>query len=95
MRWIGLGTIVLAALALSPVLGPAAHADPYRWCAYYGSRDGGGGVNCGFVTHKQCMDTISGIGGWCEPNPGYDGRPFADEYSTPRRTQRPSRTPYR
>ena len=41
------------------------------------------------------MDTISGIGGWCEPNPGYDGRPFADEYSTPRRTPRPHRDPYR
>ena len=43
MRWIGLGTIVLAALALSAILGPAAHADPYKWCAVYGGRDGGGG----------------------------------------------------
>jgi hypothetical protein len=78
-----LGTIVLLALALSPLLGPAVHADPYRWCAYYGGRDDGTTVNCGFVTYRQCMETISGIGGTCERNPDYDGRPVTDEYSRP------------
>jgi hypothetical protein len=31
----------------------------------------GGGTNCGFTTHQQCMDTISGIGGICQPNTQY------------------------
>jgi hypothetical protein len=86
-----LGTIVLVAFALSPLLGPAAHADPYKWCAYYGGPDDGTTVNCGFVTYKQCMDTISGIGGTCEPNPDYDGRPFTDEYGRPMAVPQPYR----
>jgi hypothetical protein len=91
MRWTTLGTAVLLGLALSPLPGPAAHADPYKWCAVYGGRDGDGGTNCGFVTYKQCLDTISGIGGWCEPNPFYDGRTFdGSEYKPPQRVRRPS-----
>ncbi len=90
MRWMSLGITVVVAFALSPLLGPAAHADPYKWCAIYGGRNDGA-TNCGFVTYKQCMDTISGIGGWCEPNPDYDGRPFADEYSRPQYAPRPYR----
>ncbi len=44
-----------------------AHAE-YPWCANYG-RDGGS--NCGFSTFEQCMATVSGIGGSCDPNPFY------------------------
>ncbi|HZD92255.1 MAG TPA: DUF3551 domain-containing protein [Pseudolabrys sp.] len=84
MRWTGLAAATAIAFALAPMLAPAAHADPYRWCAIYGGRDGGGGTNCGFVTFRQCQETISGIGGTCEPNPDYNGRPFRDEYSAPR-----------
>jgi len=51
-----------------------AKADPYRWCAQY-SGGRGGGTNCGFVTWEQCQATISGVGGFCSPNPFYDGRP--------------------
>jgi Protein of unknown function (DUF3551) len=50
-------------------------ADPYRWCAVYGGRDGGG-TNCGFITLEQCRVTISGMGGFCEPNQFYDGKPY-------------------
>jgi hypothetical protein len=35
----------------------------YPWCANYA--DGG------FSTHEQCMATISGTGGLCDPNPFY------------------------
>jgi hypothetical protein len=61
---------ILAALtAFAPT---AAQADPYKWCAEYGGgRDGIGGSNCGFVTYQQCLATISGIGGFCTPNPRY------------------------
>ena len=41
-----------------------AEAQNYPWCAYY---DGSfGGTNCGFTTFQQCLDTVSGIGGFCE-----------------------------
>lgn len=88
MRWMSLGTAVLLGFALSPLPGPAAHADPYKWCAVYNGRDNGA-TNCGFVTYKQCIDTVRGIGGWCEPNPFYDGRSFdGSEYRPPRRGYR-------
>ena len=46
-----------------------AHAEIYYpWCANYCC---GGGSNCGFSTFKQCMATLSGIGGFCDPNPFY------------------------
>ncbi len=90
MRWMALGVPLLTALALPAVLPSAAHADPYRWCAVYGGRGDGMTTNCGFVTHKQCMATVSGIGGWCEPNQFYDGRTYdGSEYRPPRRVYRP------
>ena len=48
---------------------------PYPWCAVYGSRDGGGASNCGFLTIEQCRATVSGIGGFCAPNQFYNPRP--------------------
>ena len=56
----------------------------YPWCTNYGGGDDGGGTNCGFSTYEQCMATISGIGGFCDPNPFY---------SPP--SQNPSRHQYR
>lgn len=68
--------LLLAMLAYSP----SAHAapyDPYPWCAVYGG-SWSGASNCGFKTLQQCMATVSGIGGSCEPNqfynPGRSGR---------------------
>jgi hypothetical protein len=62
-----------AAFAFGAMLAPSAgHADQYKWCAIYG-----GGLaapkNCGFVTLAQCRATVSGVGGYCEPNPFYTG----------------------
>jgi hypothetical protein len=65
--------LILPALGVLGVLVPASgHADPYRWCAQYGAR-GGGGTNCGFITLAQCEETVSGIGGFCVPNQFYTG----------------------
>jgi hypothetical protein len=33
----------------------------------------GGRRNCGFSTIEQCRATVSGIGGFCEPNLFYPG----------------------
>jgi hypothetical protein len=43
--------------------------DPYRWCANYRN----GSSNCYFVTHKQCRETLAGVGGVCVRNPYYNG----------------------
>ena len=65
---IGLALVGFA-ISLSSVASSAT-ADPYPWCANYGTP---GGTNCGFVTIEQCRATISGMGGWCEPNQFYTG----------------------
>ncbi len=60
---------LLGALIVAATIGKPAHADG-PWCAYY---DGhfGGASNCGFHTYAQCLATISGVGGWCQPNTMY------------------------
>jgi hypothetical protein len=52
-----------------------AQAQNYPWCAYYSGGRSGGGTNCGFVTFQQCLNTVSGIGGFCEPNTQYQPPP--------------------
>ena len=37
----------------------------------------GGASNCYFITLEQCRATVSGVGGFCTPNPFYDGLPSA------------------
>jgi len=66
--------IAVSALLAMPLLltafAPAA-AREYPWCARYDWST----RNCGFVSFQQCLATISGIGGRCEPNPFYKGPP--------------------
>lgn len=60
-----------ASLAMSLILPVPAHAEiEYPWCAQYTGRNGGG-TNCGFVTHAQCVATVSGAAGVCYENPRY------------------------
>jgi len=75
MRRMSLAAIILATLAVPTMTVSAARAEiVYPWCAYYSGR-AGGATNCGFVTYEQCLATISGIGGWCGPNPRYPDPP--------------------
>ena len=61
-----------------------AQADPYKWCAVYsGGGNGGGGGNCYFLTIEQCRAQVSGVGGFCEPNQFYDGRPVMTPGAAP------------
>jgi hypothetical protein len=62
--------ITIAAMA---ALARPAAAIEYPWCAQYGGDDGDGGRNCGFVSREQCMETVRGMGGFCEPNLFYTG----------------------
>jgi hypothetical protein len=61
--------LVAAALLAGFGMGQAS-AQTYPWCAYLGP-GGQDGTNCGFTTYQQCLDTIAGIGGYCQENPRY------------------------
>ena len=63
--------VAVAIAAMGALARPAA-AIEYPWCAQY-SGHGGGGRNCGFVSFEQCMETIRGMGGFCERNLFYTG----------------------
>jgi Protein of unknown function (DUF3551) len=54
-------------------IGNPAQAQNYPWCAYYNGKFGG--TNCGFTTFQQCLDTVSGIGGFCQQNNLYQPPP--------------------
>ena len=64
---------LLLTIGLVVVSAWPAKADPYRWCAEYGGFRGGGGTNCYFATLEQCRAAVSGVGGFCRPNPFYTG----------------------
>ena len=60
---------VLGIFVGTAVLGSRAEAQNYPWCAVLNMGDAA--YNCGFVSREQCMATVSGIGGSCEPNTQY------------------------
>ena len=79
---------VAAVIAVSLIFSVGtAKAEPYPWCAVYSAY---AGSNCGFVTLEQCMATISGIGGSCEPNQFYTGRPAPVGHRQPRAKDLPA-----
>jgi hypothetical protein len=61
----------IAGAALMLLAGATAtDANAAAWCAYYDVST----RNCGFHTYQQCLATISGVGGYCSPNYGANGR---------------------
>lgn len=65
LRTLTVTGVLAAATLLAP--GETAQAREYPWCARYDWTT----YNCGFVTLQQCLATIQGQGGRCEPNPRY------------------------
>ena len=64
--------VAAATLLLAATAGERADAAPafsYPWCAHYMMQNGA--RNCGFTTFAQCMQTVTGIGGFCAANPAY------------------------
>ncbi|HVY59062.1 MAG TPA: DUF3551 domain-containing protein [Xanthobacteraceae bacterium] len=58
-----------AVVAASAFVPQSARAEVvYPWCAYYGG-NGDGATNCYFATYQQCMEALSGNGGYCDRNP--------------------------
>jgi hypothetical protein len=49
---------LLAICAGIVCIGTHAEARNYPWCASYSAGDTGGGMNCGFTTFQQCLDTV-------------------------------------
>jgi hypothetical protein len=80
MRNIVLAAAALAALSFTSA---PARADG-AWCA----RDTKGGTNCGFHTFAQCQADISGLGGFCSPNPFFQSYNRAYQNSNARRRAR-------
>ena len=68
--------LFLLAICVGIGIGTHAEAQNYPWCAAYSGGDtGGGGTNCGFTTFQQCLETVRGIGGFCEQNTQYQPPP--------------------
>jgi hypothetical protein len=57
-------TVIYSALVL-PLTG-TAHAQSLPWCAIMNND---GTTQCNYYTQQQCLQTISGVGGECIPNP--------------------------
>lgn len=78
---------ILIAAATLTLLGqaPAQAATYYPWCAWYDWSTS----NCGFTSYRQCLATISGVGGECrrnvaEPGPSAARRPApVQSYGSP------------
>ena len=75
----------VAIAAMAALARPAA-AIEYPWCAQYSGDEGDGGRNCGFVSREQCMETVRGMGGFCERNLFYTGA--AERPAKPARKRR-------
>jgi len=75
--------VIFCVTALMSAAAAAQEHVEYPWCAVY-SNDFGG-TNCGFSTIEQCRATVSGIGGFCEPNPFYKPRQPIRRDQSPRR----------
>ncbi len=64
---------IAAALLGESIATPAQSAGSYPVCAVYYGIDATGTPSCSFDTREQCMETISGIGGFCIENQYYHG----------------------
>lgn len=59
-----LATLAVIVVTLSFSHEANAQGKYYPWCARYDAWT----IVCGFDTHRQCMDTVSGVGGYCQEN---------------------------
>ena len=65
LRTIPLVLITFVAVSLST---SAARAGANgSWCANYGT--GHSGINCSYTSQQQCLASVSGVYGFCTPNP--------------------------
>jgi Protein of unknown function (DUF3551) len=79
------GFVIAIVLTLAASAPPSAAVIIYPWCANYGGagRGGYGASSCGSVSLQQCLATLSGNGGSCNPNPFYEPYPPPPTYAPP------------
>ena len=63
MRTLTILALVIAAMGFN-ARDAQAEGKYWPWCARYS----GWTVVCGFTTFQQCLATVSGVGGICQPN---------------------------
>jgi hypothetical protein len=75
------GAAVLALTVIASALATDAAYAQGAYCAVNGGRDGY--ENCGYFTFNQCRAAVSGVGGFCIPNPRAVRRFDSDEAPAP------------
>jgi Protein of unknown function (DUF3551) len=70
-RRIGLALGAMVAVAMLMASCSTAYDDPQAWCSVSSLT---GSTQCFYRTKEQCMATISGLGGLCQPNMEYTGQ---------------------
>jgi uncharacterized membrane protein len=55
------GLMSAAAVGMASAMTTPAAPASTEWCAVYRT----GSENCYFTTEKQCLDNVSGLGGFC------------------------------
>ena len=74
MRLPVLTVLFIAVASFGENVGAAAQSSgSHPVCAIYYGIDADGTPSCTFDTRQQCMETISGIGGFCIDNQYYHG----------------------
>lgn len=77
-----------AIAALSAFAQPAQAEILYPWCAQLSENGAGGAYSCSFDTYEQCLQTVRGIGGYCEPNASYRAPASAQPHPARKRSNR-------
>jgi Protein of unknown function (DUF3551) len=72
------GAMITAAAAVASIMTAAATSSAqspysYPWCHRTPKTDGDV-TSCYFTSYRECMTTLSGIGGYCYYNHAYRGR---------------------
>jgi len=62
MRTLAVLAVVIAASSLN-ARDANAQGRYWPWCSRYGWS-----TVCGFATFQQCLESVSGAGGFCQPN---------------------------
>jgi hypothetical protein len=61
--------LIVAAIAGGSPVASAQSPTSYPWCAKTGKDSAA--TSCYFTSYRQCMTTISGVGGYCFQSPSY------------------------
>jgi hypothetical protein len=61
--------LIVAAIAGGSQVASAQSPTSYPWCAKTGKDSAA--TSCYFTSYRQCMTTISGVGGYCFQSPYY------------------------